>query len=109
MKRRNKPQSIQGISAKNMEDVSMSSYGGKQTATASGTIKRIQLDSTGKKRTEPKYIWDTWFDTKTKKVIASLIAVIIFITTVLTLVDRALQIFNNSHNPTSASTTQKKK
>ncbi len=75
MKRRNKPQSIQGISAKNMEDVSMSSGGGKQTATASGTIKRIQLDSTGKKRAEPKYFWDTWFTTKTKIIIASIIAI----------------------------------
>jgi len=109
MKRRNKPQSVQGISAKNMEDVSMYSDGGKQTATASGTIKRILQDSTGKKLAEPKYIWDSWFNTKTKKVIASIIAILIFLATILPLKDLVLQIFNNSHNPTSAAATQKKK
>ena len=92
-----------------MEDVRMSSDGGRQTATASGTIKRIQLDSTGKKRAEPKYIWDSRFNTKTKKVIASIVAILIFLAAVyLPLKDLVVQVIN-SHNPTSAATTQKKK
>src|SRR6266567_709091 len=109
MKGQNKPQSIQGISAKNMEDVSMYTDGGRQTATASGTIKRILQDSTGRKRAEPKYIWDTWFNTKTKIIIASIIAILIFLAAVyLPVKDLVSQIFN-SHNPTNASAIQKKK
>ena len=108
MKNLNKPQSVQGISAKTLEDISMYSDNGHQTATASEYAKRVTLDSTSIKNNEKKYIWDKWFSNKTKIIITSIIAITIFIVTIiLPIMDRLVSAISHPMKITQSDSNKK--